>query len=62
MDLSRCSGTSSIGVRDSLWSNDAYIDPFWRVSYHALYYTHFYLQPNAKSFRPWNIIRQGFNT
>jgi len=44
---------------DSLWSNDSYVNPFWRVAYHALYYTHFYLQPHAESFRPWEHHQTG---
>lgn len=26
---------------------------FWRVAYHALFYTHFYLCPDQHSFTPW---------
>src|SRR4051794_29953445 len=37
---------------DALWTSGDYLNPFWRIAYHALYYTHFYLQPTADSFRP----------
>lgn len=38
---------------DSLWDNQADINRFWQVAYHALYYTHLYLQPNEQAFVPW---------
>jgi hypothetical protein len=42
-----------------LWAGGDYRNPFWRIAYHALYYTHFYLQPNAESFRPWEHHQTG---
>jgi hypothetical protein len=30
---------------------------FWRVAYHAAFYTHFYLQPNQAAFVPWKHHR-----
>src|SRR5215831_21365839 len=44
---------------DALWTSGDYLNPFWRIAYHALYYTHFYLQPNADSFRPWEHHQTG---
>ena len=44
---------------EALWSSGDYRNPFWRIAYHALYYTHFYLQPNADSFRPWEHHQTG---
>ena len=44
---------------DALWTSGDYLNPFWRIAYHALYYTHFYLQPNADSFRPWEYHQTG---
>ena len=44
---------------DALWASGDYLNPFWRIAYHALYYTHFYLQPNADSFRPWEHHQTG---
>lgn len=39
---------------DALWGAPRpHGNPFWRVAYHTLYYTHLYLQPSADSFRPW---------
>jgi hypothetical protein len=44
---------------EPLWSRGDYRNPFWRIAYHSLYYTHFYLQPNADSFRPWEHHQTG---
>src|SRR5947209_2331838 len=44
---------------DALWTSGDYRNPFWRIAYHALYYTHFYLQPNSDSFRPWEHHQTG---
>jgi hypothetical protein len=30
---------------------------FWRVAYHALFFTHLYLQKDEPSFRPWSLHR-----
>lgn len=42
---------------DSLWQSPDYQNPFWRVAYHALFYTHLYLQPTESDFRPWQKHR-----
>jgi hypothetical protein len=31
---------------------------FWRVGYHALFFTHFYLQQDQQSFTPWARARE----
>ena len=38
---------------DSLWADDTYKNPFWRVAYHVLFYTYFYLHPTEADFQPW---------
>lgn len=30
---------------------------FWRIAYHAIFYTHLYLQVNEEAFRPWEKHR-----
>ena len=44
---------------EGLWSSGEYRNPFWRIAYHVLYYTHFYLQSNADSFHPWERHQTG---
>jgi DinB superfamily len=44
---------------DALWDDPAdAAAPFWRVVYHTLFYTHFYLQQDQHSFIPWARHRE----
>jgi hypothetical protein len=38
---------------ESLWTTAEYQNRFWHVAYHAVFYTHFYLQPCEGDFRAW---------
>lgn len=38
---------------EDLWYSRAPTNSFWQVAYHALFFTHLYLQPNEAAFRPW---------
>jgi hypothetical protein len=38
---------------EALWDAPGNQDKFWRKSYHALFYTHLYLQNAEKDFIPW---------
>ena len=38
---------------ETLWDAPGNQDKFWRKSYHALFYTHLYLQNAEKDFVPW---------
>lgn len=38
---------------DELWTAGSHPRAYWRIAYHALFYTHFYLMPNSESFTPW---------
>ena len=42
-----------------LWTSDRYVNPFWQVAYHTLFYTHLYLQPAEADFVPWEHHREG---
>ena len=45
---------------EGLWNRrGGHANPFWRISYHTLYYTHLYLQPNSRAFRPWEHHQRG---
>jgi hypothetical protein len=44
---------------ESLWDDHEHKNKFWHVSYHALFYTHLYLQPSEKDFVPWTRHRDG---
>jgi hypothetical protein len=38
---------------DSLWDDREDKNAFWRVAYHALFFTHLYLQASLEDFCPW---------
>jgi hypothetical protein len=38
---------------EAFWDAPGNQDEFWRKSYHALFYTHLYLQSSEKDFIPW---------
>jgi hypothetical protein len=38
---------------DALWLDPAYPNRFWHLAYHALFYTHLYLQESEAEFHPW---------
>ncbi|MBI2297405.1 MAG: DinB family protein [Armatimonadetes bacterium] len=42
---------------DDLWTLEGPLLPFWQVAYHALFFTHFYLQRGHLSFEPWEHHR-----
>jgi hypothetical protein len=45
---------------EDLWSSsDDHANPYWRIAYHTLYYTDLYLQPNNRTFRPWEYHQRG---
>jgi len=50
--ITRCS--------DDLWiSRGGHANPYWRIAYHTLFYTHLYLQPNNRVFTPWEHHYKG---
>ncbi len=46
---------------ESLWNAPEYPNKFWRVAYHALYYTHLYLQNSLRGFTKWKKHRENYN-
>ena len=38
---------------ESLWDQATDTAKFWHIAYHALFYTHLYLNPTAADFKPW---------
>jgi hypothetical protein len=47
---------------ESLWDalNDK--NKFWHIAYHALFYTHLYLHPSEKEFKPWEKHRPDYES
>ncbi|OUC08831.1 hypothetical protein RY27_06645 [Litorilinea aerophila] len=44
-----------------LWDDATSPNRFWQVAYHALFYTHPYLQPSEDDFVPWPGHRAASN-
>jgi hypothetical protein len=38
---------------DAVWTAGQHPRTFWRIAYHALFYTHFYLMPTMEDLVPW---------
>ena len=38
---------------EELWASDEHANAPWQLAYHALFFTHLYLQPAVSDFRPW---------
>ena len=43
---------------EDLWISGEHPRTFWRIAYHALFFTHLYLQSNEAAFRPWERHRE----
>jgi hypothetical protein len=44
---------------ESIWDDRGDKTKFWHIAYHALFYTHIYLQDSEKEFKPWAKHRDG---
>ena len=42
-----------VACPDALWDDPAYRNRTWHIAYHALFYTHLYVQPSLGEFVPW---------
>jgi hypothetical protein len=45
---------------EPLWYDEGYRNPFWHIAYHALFYTHLYLQHAGEDFSPWAQHREQY--
>jgi hypothetical protein len=43
-----------------MWDDQARKNRFWHIAYHALFYTHLYLQPSEADFVPWEKSREDY--
>ncbi len=46
---------------NALWLDDKYTNRFWHIAYHAVFYTHFYVQASEEDFHPWEHHQKGSN-
>lgn len=45
---------------DVLWFSSDYLNRFWHIAYHALFFTHLYLQDSEAAFQPWERHRPNY--
>jgi hypothetical protein len=45
---------------DSIWNSPNDKTKFWHIAYHALFYTHLYLQDSEQTFTPWPKHRKEY--
>jgi hypothetical protein len=45
---------------ESLWLAPGYPNKFWHIAYHALFFTHLYLQASETEFTPWAKHRPNY--
>lgn len=45
---------------DEIWAARGHPSQFWQVAYHTIFFTHLYLQPDEKAFRPWEFAREEY--
>lgn len=44
---------------DEVWTSGNHPRTYWRIAYHAIFYTHWYLHPTAESLVRWEKDREG---
>lgn len=44
---------------EDLWASGGHPRTYWRIAYHAVFYTHLYLMPTKEDFQPWDKHRDG---
>ena len=44
-----------------LWTDVSYVNQFWQVAYHTLFYADLYLQPSEATFVAWEHHRRDYN-
>lgn len=45
---------------DTIWDDPTDKTKFWHIAYHALFYTHLYLQDSEQEFRAWSRHREDY--
>ena len=45
---------------EALWHNPDDRTPYWQIAYHALFFTHLYVQESEQAFNPWSGHREEY--
>jgi len=46
---------------EEMWQEGEHPRPFWRIAFHAAFFTHLYLGQNEEAFAPWHGRREGIH-
>ncbi len=46
---------------EEMWLEGEHPRTFWRIAFHAVFYTHLYLGQNEEAFQPWTGRREGIH-
>lgn len=46
---------------DGIWDDPDKKNRYWHIAYHALFYTHLYLQPDEGSFTAWEKHKEAYH-
>jgi hypothetical protein len=46
---------------DNLWDNNEHENSYWRIVYHALFYTSLYLSKSINTFTAWKNHKENYN-
>src|SRR5687768_4917113 len=46
---------------DDMWTAGRHPRTFWRIAYHAVFFTHLYLGQNEDAFQPWTGRKKGYD-
>jgi hypothetical protein len=45
---------------DEIWLDEKPNNKYWHIAFHAIFYTHLYLQPSGADFKPWEKHRDEY--
>ena len=49
-----------VNCPDSMWHDQKPKNKYWHIAYHAIFYTHLYLQPTVDDFQAWEKHREEY--
>ena len=47
---------------ESIWNSPDDKTPFWQIAYHTLFFTHLYIQDSIKTYAPWHLHRNDYES
>jgi len=50
-----------VACPDSMWTESGHQNQYWHIAFHAVFYTHLYLQHTEDDFKAWEKHRDEYN-